>query len=300
MGRPRSDRGGSRRRAGRVTVELVANGARSVARRTWPTGPDRPRRVAPRSAGQVHALPRGVAADPPETPPIRMEYWAGCDAEGLLTALRARMVGDSGPYASVGMKVLERSAGHASGPYMVPAIDVESMAARTNNPVCGAFRGFGANQAQFAMEGVLDRLAEAVGISGWEIRARNVVAPGAVWGPGQVMDDGCLGARAASTRSSPRTTRRSVGQRRWASVSDSRTLGSATDSRRSRKRGRPVRRGRQRRGTPLLDRDGPGRAHRRAAGGDRRARRRRRSCAGHRRHDAASSAPGRPLAAEAR
>ena len=125
-----------------------------------------------------------------------MEYWAGCDDDGRLTALRARMVGDSGPYASVGMKVLERSAGHASGPYVVPAIDVDSIAARTNNPVCGAFRGFGANQAQFAMEGVLDRLAEAVGISGWEIRARNVVTPGSVWGPGQIMDDGCLGARA--------------------------------------------------------------------------------------------------------
>ena len=46
---------------------------------------------------------------------------------------------------------------------------------RTNNPVGGAFRGFGANQAQFAMEGVLDRLAELVGISGWEIRKRNVI-----------------------------------------------------------------------------------------------------------------------------
>ena len=70
------------------------------------------------------------------------------------------MVGDSGPYASVGMKVLERAAGHATGPYRVPAVDVESIAVRTNNPICGAFRGFGANQAQFAMEGVMDRLAE--------------------------------------------------------------------------------------------------------------------------------------------
>ena len=68
------------------------------------------------------------------------------------------------------MKVLERAAGHASGPYHLPAIDVEAFAARTNNSVCGAFRGFGANQAQFAMEGALDRLAEQVGISGWEIR----------------------------------------------------------------------------------------------------------------------------------
>ena len=126
--------------------------------------------------------------------PIRIEMWAGCDAEGKLTAVRARMVGDSGPYASVGMKVLERSAGHASGPYATPAIDVESIAVRTNNPVCGAFRGFGANQAQFAMEGTMDRLAERVGISGWEMRRRNVVTPGVVWGPGQRMDDGCRGA----------------------------------------------------------------------------------------------------------
>jgi xanthine dehydrogenase molybdenum-binding subunit len=128
--------------------------------------------------------------------PIRLEYWAGCDAEGRLTGLRVRAIGDSGAYASVGMKVLERAAGHASGPYRVPTIDVHSVAVRTNNPVCGAFRGFGANQAQFAMEGVLDRLAEQAGISGWEIRKRNVIHPGEVWGPGQIMDDGCGGAEA--------------------------------------------------------------------------------------------------------
>ena len=128
--------------------------------------------------------------------PIRMAYRAGCDADGRLTALWARMLGDSGPYASVGMKVLERAAGHACGPYEVPAIDVESRAVRTNNPIGGAFRGFGANQAQFAMEGVMDRLAEQVGITGWEIRSRNVVEPGSVWGAGQIMDEGCRGARA--------------------------------------------------------------------------------------------------------
>ena len=126
--------------------------------------------------------------------PIHMEYTAGCDADGHLVALRVRALGDSGAYASVGMKVLERMAGHASGPYVLANIDVEAIAARTNNPVCGAFRGFGANQAQFAMEGVIDRLAQKVGISGWEMRKRNVIKPGAVWGPGQIMDDGCLGA----------------------------------------------------------------------------------------------------------
>ncbi|MFM8902386.1 MAG: molybdopterin cofactor-binding domain-containing protein, partial [Actinomycetota bacterium] len=126
--------------------------------------------------------------------PIEMTYEAACDADGRLTALSVRALGDSGAYASVGMKVLERMAGHASGPYHVPNIDVEAIAARTNNPICGAFRGFGANQAQFAMEGVMDRLAELTGLSGWEIRKRNVIKPGVVWGPGQIMDDGCLGA----------------------------------------------------------------------------------------------------------
>ena len=126
--------------------------------------------------------------------PIQMTYTVGCDATGKLTAVRARMIGDSGSYASVGMKVLERAAGHATGPYHTPSVDVSSVAVRTNNPVCGAFRGFGANQAQFAMEGCLDRLAEKVGISGWEIRKRNVIHPGEVWGPGQIMDDGSLGA----------------------------------------------------------------------------------------------------------
>ena len=131
----------------------------------------------------------------PKRHPVRVEAWAGCDGDGRLTALKARIVGDSGPYASVGMKVLERAAGHAGGPYAWPVVDVEAVAVRTNNPVCGAFRGFGANQAQFATEGLIDRLAAAAGVDRWEMRARNVVRPGATWGPGQVMDDGCLGAR---------------------------------------------------------------------------------------------------------
>lgn len=129
----------------------------------------------------------------PKRHPIRVEMTMGCDEGGRVTAIKARMVGDSGPYASVGMKVLERAAGHACGPYAVENVDIEAVAVRTNNPVCGAFRGFGANQAQFATEGSIDRLAEMVGISGWDIREMNVATPGSVWGPGQVMDDGVRG-----------------------------------------------------------------------------------------------------------
>ena len=183
--------------AGRVVVEQVSNGGAfggkedmsnqaQTALAAWLLGRPVKCTLSREESFLLH----------PKRHPIRIEIWAGCDKGGMLTALKARMIGDSGPYASVGMKVLERAAGHASGPYLVPAIDVESLAVRTNNPVCGAFRGFGANQAQFAMEGVMDRLAEKVGICGWEMRARNVVRPGAVWGPGQVMDDGCGGAKA--------------------------------------------------------------------------------------------------------
>jgi xanthine dehydrogenase molybdenum-binding subunit len=179
----------------RVTVELVTNGGAfggkedmsnqaHTALAAWLL--DRPVKctLSREESFLVHA----------KRHPIRMEYTAGCDEAGRLTALRVRAIGDSGAYASVGMKVLERMAGHASGPYQVDNIDVEATAARTNNPVCGAFRGFGANQAQFAMEGVLDRLADRVGIDGWSIRKLNVIRPGQVWGPGQIMDDGCLGA----------------------------------------------------------------------------------------------------------
>ena len=181
----------------RVTVELITNGGAFGGKEDM--------------SNQAHASLAAWLLDAPvkcvlsreesllmhaKRHPIRMSYEMGCDANGKLTALRVRAVGDSGAYASVGMKVLERMAGHASGPYHLPSIDVESIAVRTNNPVGGAFRGFGANQAQFAMEGMLDRLAELAGIDSWEIRRRNVIQPGMVWGPGQLMDDGCNGALA--------------------------------------------------------------------------------------------------------
>lgn len=124
----------------------------------------------------------------PKRHPMTLRYTVGCDAEGRLTAVRARIVGDSGAYASVGGKVLERAAGHACGPYKVPAVDVESVAAYTNNPPSGAMRGFGVNQTSFAIEGCLDRLAEAVGIDGWEMRARNIVRVGDTLATGQVLE----------------------------------------------------------------------------------------------------------------
>jgi xanthine dehydrogenase molybdenum-binding subunit len=124
----------------------------------------------------------------PKRHPIEMHYTMGCDADGRLTAVKARMIGDSGAYASVGGKVLERAAGHACGPYRVPHVDVETLAAYTNNPPCGAMRGFGANQAHFAMEGCLDLLAREVGLDPWEIRWRNVLEVGDTFATGQVLE----------------------------------------------------------------------------------------------------------------
>lgn len=124
----------------------------------------------------------------PKRHPIKMTYTVGCDANGKLTAVHARMIGDKGAYASVGTKVLERAAGHACGPYNILHSDVEALAVYTNNLPCGAMRGFGANQAAFAMEGMMDILAEKVGIDGWEMRWRNVVDLGDTFVTGQVFD----------------------------------------------------------------------------------------------------------------
>jgi xanthine dehydrogenase molybdenum-binding subunit len=127
----------------------------------------------------------------PKRHPITLHYTVGADAEGRLTAVRANIVGDTGAYASVGAKVLERAAGHSCGPYRVPNVDVEARTVYTNNPPCGAMRGFGANQAAFAIEGVLDILADKVGIDGYDIRERNILGPGDRFATGQLMTSSC-------------------------------------------------------------------------------------------------------------
>lgn len=126
----------------------------------------------------------------PKRHPFTMTYTVGADADGRLVAVRARIVGDTGAYASVGAKVLERAAGHACGPYRVPNVDVEARAVRTNNPPAGAMRGFGVPQVTFAMEGMLDILAGRLGIDGWEIRWRNALEAGDRFSTGQRLGPG--------------------------------------------------------------------------------------------------------------
>ncbi|MEP7379748.1 MAG: selenium-dependent xanthine dehydrogenase [Chloroflexota bacterium] len=126
----------------------------------------------------------------PKRHPTRIEATLGCDADGRLVAYKARIVGDTGAYASLGAKVLERAAGHACGAYRVPNVDVESRAVYTNNLPCGAMRGFGVPQVTFAIEGLLDELAQRCGLDGWEMRWRNAVETGDRFGSGQVLGPG--------------------------------------------------------------------------------------------------------------
>ncbi|HEX9923154.1 MAG TPA: molybdopterin cofactor-binding domain-containing protein, partial [Anaerolineae bacterium] len=131
----------------------------------------------------------------PKRHPIWMEYTIGCTRDGKLTFCQGRFIGDTGAYASVGMKVLERSAGHATGAYSFPVTDIESTAVYTNNLPCGAMRGFGVNQTAFALEGCIDDLCEQGGFDRWQFRYDNALDDGDMTATGQVIEGGA-GAKA--------------------------------------------------------------------------------------------------------
>ncbi len=126
----------------------------------------------------------------PKRHPIWMDYTVGCDEDGRLTFVKVKFVGDTGAYASVGMKVLERSAGHATGAYHVPAADIEAIAVYTNNIPCGAMRGFGVNQAAFGLESCIDDLCEQGGFDRWQFRYDNALQDGDVTATGQRLEGG--------------------------------------------------------------------------------------------------------------
>ncbi|MDJ0841456.1 MAG: selenium-dependent xanthine dehydrogenase [Acidobacteriota bacterium] len=126
----------------------------------------------------------------PKRHPITLDYALGCDASGKLTVVKADIVGDTGAYASVGMKVLERAVGHATGAYTVPTADVRGRTVYTNNIPCGAMRGFGANQATFAVECAVDELCELGGFDRWQFRYDNAIDNGDRTATGQIIQGG--------------------------------------------------------------------------------------------------------------
>ena len=126
----------------------------------------------------------------PKRHAVELELTTACDKDGYLTGMKAKIISDTGAYASLGGPVLQRLCTHAAGPYNYQDIDIDGTAVYTNNPPGGAFRGFGVTQSCFATECNINLLAEMVGISPWEIRYKNVVRPGQVLPNGQIADEG--------------------------------------------------------------------------------------------------------------
>ncbi len=120
--------------------------------------------------------------------PARMEYEHGADRDGRLVYVRARIVLDGGAYASSSTAVVANAATFACGPYNVPNATIEAAVVYTNNPPCGAMRGFGAVQVAFAHESQMDRLAAELALDPFEIRIRNALETGMRLPTGQTVD----------------------------------------------------------------------------------------------------------------
>ncbi|RRR97706.1 xanthine dehydrogenase subunit D [Glycomyces terrestris] len=120
--------------------------------------------------------------------PARMRYEHGADADGRLVYVKAHIVLDGGAYASTTEAVVGNAASLAVGPYNVEHVSIDAWGARTNNPPCGAMRGFGGVQTCFAYESQMDALADALGLDPLEIRRRNALAQGDQLITGQVVD----------------------------------------------------------------------------------------------------------------
>lgn len=122
----------------------------------------------------------------PKRHAMKITMKLGCDENGIFQAMKARIVSDTGAYASLGGPVLQRACTHAGGPYNYQNVEVVGDAVYTNNPPAGAFRGFGVTQSAMAIECLVNDLATQTGLSGWEIRHRNAIRPGLSLPNGQI------------------------------------------------------------------------------------------------------------------
>ena len=120
--------------------------------------------------------------------PATLHYEHGAQADGQLVYVKARIYLDGGAYASTTAAVSGNAASLGVGPYNVPNVSVDCWGAYTNNPPCGAMRGFGAVQACFGYESQMDKLAAALGMDPVELRIRNAMSEGSVMPTGQPVD----------------------------------------------------------------------------------------------------------------
>ncbi len=148
--------------------------------------------------------------------PSRIWMRHGARRDGALVCVRARILVDGGAYASSSSAVIANASTFACGPYEVPNALIDGTAVYTNNPPCGAMRGFGAVQACFAHEAQMDRLARALGRDPVDLRLQNAVQTGSVLPTGQVIrgagarSDPALHGVAAARGQTCRGTRRSA------------------------------------------------------------------------------------------
>jgi xanthine dehydrogenase molybdenum-binding subunit len=155
-------------------------------------------------AGQIHAaLLANVTGRPvkllydrhesliahPKRHATQITVKVGAKKDGRLVAVQTELYGDTGAYASLGEKVMTRATTHSSGPYEVPNVRADCYAMYTNNPPAGAFRGFGVMQSAFAVESVMDMLAERLDIDRIELRRMNALKVGSVTNTGQMLRD---------------------------------------------------------------------------------------------------------------
>lgn len=120
--------------------------------------------------------------------PMEIKLKTGASNEGKLLALEAEIIGDTGAYASWGVNVLRKAGVHITGPYEILNVKVDSYAVFTNNPFCGAMRGFGTTQAAFAYESQMDEMAQALGMDPIEFRMKNGFKKKSVTATGQVLN----------------------------------------------------------------------------------------------------------------
>lgn len=123
----------------------------------------------------------------PKRHPVWMDITLACDKNGKFKAIKLNAVGDTGAYASVGTKVMERVVGHATGGYTIPSVDIRAVTVYTNNIPSGAMRGFGVPQVVFAIESCIDEICKMGNFDRWQIRFNNALEDGSKTATGQLL-----------------------------------------------------------------------------------------------------------------
>ena len=125
----------------------------------------------------------------PKRHATRIRVRVGAKRDGTLTAMATELYGDTGAYASLGEKVMTRATTHSTGPYVIPHVKADCYAMYTNNPPAGAFRGFGVTQSAYAVESLMDELAQTLALDPIELRRRNALQVGTVTNTGQLLTE---------------------------------------------------------------------------------------------------------------